>query len=123
MMKSPQQFGQIYHYSGTTQTHSGFCENPEKQTVVSGTLFEDLDLPETVTVVLSDGSTEKAGVVWEKDGYLPEVGTYTISGILTLPDGVENPENLQAEATVVVEEQELSPHLFFVQWNAKQSWK
>ena len=93
-------------------------KNPEKQTVVSGTLFEDLDLPETVTVVLSDGSTEKAGVVWEKDGYLPEVGTYTISGILTLPDGVENPENLQAEATVVVEEQELSPHLFFVQWNA-----
>ena len=92
--------------------------NPEPQTVAYGTPFAELNLPETVEVALSDGSTADAAVAWEEDGYQPEAGTYTIPGVLTLPEGVQNPENLQAEATVVVEpEQEPSAHLFFVQWN------
>ena len=92
--------------------------NPEAITVAYGTSFEALDLPETVKVALSDGSAIDASVAWAEGSYQPTAGTYVLSGALTLPEGVANPEDLRAEITVTVHpEQEPTDHMLFIQWN------
>ncbi len=71
-----------------------------------GTPFADLSLPRSVAVTLSDGSTMDLDVAWSEEGYNSnQAGNYTLSGILTLPDGVENPLDLKASLPVTVEQQ------------------
>ncbi|MFD0869581.1 family 10 glycosylhydrolase [Paenibacillus residui] len=70
-----------------------------------GTAITDLKLPSSVMVTLNDESTTKATVIW--DGGTPaydghKAGTYVFAGQLKLPDGVGNPDNIQAQVRVIV---------------------
>ncbi|WP_179516464.1 leucine-rich repeat protein, partial [Clostridium saccharobutylicum] len=74
-------------------------------TVDNGTTRDDLDLPDTVDVTLSDSTTTSAQVRWgdatpEYDG--GTAGTYVFTGRLRLPDGITNPTNLKASVAVNV---------------------
>lgn len=74
-----------------------------------GTALESLDLPKTVQVTLNDGTKPSLKVTW--DGGTPaydghKAGTYVFAGQLELPDGVENPKNIQAEVRVIVKARE-----------------
>lgn len=62
-------------------------------------------LPNTVGVTLSDTTTPSVPVTWDTaavafDGNTP--GKYLFTGTLTLPTGVTNPRNLQANVNVIV---------------------
>lgn len=74
-------------------------------TIKEGTPIEDAPLPETVSVELSDGTTILVDVSWNLESYDPETGTLT--GTLNLPSDmlVQNPDGLQAIATITIEEQ------------------
>ncbi|GIP32296.1 family 10 glycosylhydrolase [Paenibacillus sp. J2TS4] len=70
-----------------------------------GTALTDLKLPSSVVVTLNDDSTTKATVTWDEgtpayDGH--KAGTYVFAGELKLPDGVGNPDHIQAEVRVIV---------------------
>ncbi|AOM81738.1 Ig-like domain-containing protein [Salisediminibacterium beveridgei] len=76
--------------------------------VSSGIEFADLPLPDVVDVELEDGSREEVKVTWEEgtngESFYPEVpGVYNIIGQLELPDGMENPDQVSASISVVVE--------------------
>ncbi|MEN6460392.1 MAG: CFI-box-CTERM domain-containing protein, partial [Syntrophomonas sp.] len=77
----------------------------ENKNVANPTNVADLNLPTTVTINLSDGSSPSAAVNW--DGGTPAyngnaAGTYVFRGTLTLPDGVINPDNIIATINVNV---------------------
>lgn len=76
------------------------------KTVEKGTSFKKLNLPNTVYVILGEERLEmELEIVWDQDGYdADSVGTYTLSGSLKLPDGIENPNELKAEITITVVE-------------------
>ncbi|GAA6397219.1 carbohydrate-binding protein [Solibaculum mannosilyticum] len=77
----------------------------EGKTVPYGTAFEDLDLPETVNVALSDGSNREVEVQWQQGDYdANTAGTYTLNGTLVLTEGILNPQELSASIQVTVEE-------------------
>ncbi|MBB6633472.1 DUF4073 domain-containing protein [Cohnella thailandensis] len=81
-------------------------------TVPYGTESEALELPSEVIVSLSNGDKDTVSIAWDEgtpayDGNVS--GTYTFKGTLTLPDGVTNPEGLQATANVIVGEQPPAP--------------
>lgn len=64
-----------------------------------------LELPETVTLTLSDGSQTDAGVNWNVDEYNPlRDGAQTISGTVILPENVYNPGQLKAYVTLQIGE-------------------
>ena len=66
--------------------------------------FDDLELPEEVEVTLDDGSTVNLEVTWQEGDYDPEeVGVYVIKGDLTLVEGIENPDGLQASLIEVID--------------------
>lgn len=71
--------------------------------------LKDLDLPESVSVLLSDDSTMDLAVNWDHsdpayDG--DEAGSYTFEGTLVTSDEIHNIHDLNASITVVVEETE-----------------
>lgn len=76
--------------------------------VETGTGIEELNLPSSVEVTLTDGSTCRAGVKW--DNGVPEYnssgkGTYRFTGTLTdLPGNVTNLRDLKAILLVTFEE-------------------
>jgi len=75
--------------------------------VVYGTEAAAIPLPLTVNAALSDGTAQALNVTWDTSAYNPYVAaTYTLQGILTLPEGVTNPDNILACVDVVVEPQE-----------------
>jgi hypothetical protein len=66
----------------------------------------DLGLPGAVTLVTDDGNVQ-AEVVWNVAGssYDPAITTeqtFTVNGIVTLPDGVTNPDNISLDVTISV---------------------
>lgn len=72
-----------------------------------GTSLANIDFPSTVKVTLHDQSTEKIDVKWETTStpaYDPYVyGNYVFKGeLVNLPQGVTNPDKIQAKAIVVV---------------------
>lgn len=73
--------------------------------VAFGTALEDLELPETVTLELSNETTaEVAVVLWEYEDYDENVaGTYTFVGSYELPEGVTG-EKPAATVKVIVGE-------------------
>ena len=74
-------------------------------TVLPGTLFEQLALPEKATVNLSNHTSAEYGVVWEADNYnAEETGVYTLNGTLSLPDGISNSSGWKAVIKVSVQE-------------------
>lgn len=71
--------------------------------VAHGTI--NINLPEQVQVTLSNGTSQSLMVSWDKgtphyDGYTAD--TYIFKGTLSLPQGVSNPDNKQAEVKVIV---------------------
>jgi hypothetical protein len=73
--------------------------------VGNGTALAAVGLPTSVGVTFSDGTTPTYPVTW--DGGTPSyngsiAGTYTFVGVLTLPTGVTNPNNLTASVQVIV---------------------
>ncbi|GAA6397570.1 discoidin domain-containing protein [Solibaculum mannosilyticum] len=99
-------------------------EDFEGISVPFGTQFADLkDLPQSAKVTLSDGSTMDLDVTWSEMGYHPnEAGNYTLSGTLSLPDGVENPLGLKASFPVTVEEQ-IIPSEGYRLWADQESYE
>lgn len=60
-------------------------------------------LPTTVEAIFSDNSKASVSVSWLADGYNGAVaGSYELSGVMTLPSGVTNSNNIKAAITVVV---------------------
>ncbi len=69
-----------------------------------GTAFNQLTLPETVTVTLKNNETLSLAVTWLAGNYNGNAaGEYTLKGNLTLPEDITNTDNLQAEIKVIVE--------------------
>lgn len=73
--------------------------------VVNGTTLDKVGLPATVEVTKADGTKANVAVTW--DGGTPAysattAGIYTFSGVLTMPQGLSNPNNLKASVKVVV---------------------
>lgn len=79
-------------------------EQFEPMTVAYGTKFKDLELPKEAKITFEKTRmNEMVKVTWEKGEYDGEkAGTYTLKGVLELPEGVKNPENLAAQIQVTV---------------------
>ena len=70
-----------------------------------GTPVEDLNLPKTVEIILSDKTTTSAAVTWDTRSYNGNVAKeYKLQGEITLPDGITNPNGVKASINVVVKE-------------------
>ena len=79
-------------------------ELAEIETVI-GTSFDKLALPTTAEVTLEGGAKEPLGVVWNPGTYNGQkAGSCTLSGELTLKEGIANPKNLKAQIKVTVKE-------------------
>lgn len=75
----------------------------DDMTVTIGTQFEQLPLPETVSVTCSDGSIEQLPVTWYKGAYHPMMdGPCTLYGLLNTGENMHNPNDLNASLTVIV---------------------
>ncbi len=81
-------------------------ENPYL-TVEKGTAYGEIALPQTVTARLGSGEDIEIPVAWYPCGSYDggTNGRYTTSGKLILPDGVENPWDLQTSFTITVTDQ------------------
>ena len=100
------------------------CGKLDDITVVQGTAFEDLDLPEKVSVTYGKNETAEVDVTWEKGTYnAQECKTYVLEGALTLPEGIANPDGLKAIVKVTVEEKETPVKKYTVSVNVKDSEK
>lgn len=92
--------------------------------VKQGTAFEDLKLPEKVSVTYGKNETAEVDVTWEKGTYnAQECKTYVLEGTLTLPEGIANPDGLKAIVKVRVEEKETPVKKYTVSVNVKDSEK
>ncbi len=81
-----------------------------------GTAINNVGLPKTVTITLSNGTTAVVNVTW--DGGSPAyngntANSYVFTGMLTLPAGVTNPNNLKASAKVNVGKTKPAAKLLF----------
>ncbi len=77
----------------------------EDITVEYGTAFDKLDLPETVTVTLSDNTTAELKVTWSDAGYTADkAGVYTLTGTIETGDEYTNSQNLTASIKVTVKD-------------------
>ncbi|MBW6479398.1 MAG: Ig-like domain-containing protein, partial [Bacteroidales bacterium] len=77
--------------------------NPEPISVETGIVFDDLPLPETVTVTLDNNQIINLDVLWHEGDYDPDTpGNYFLDGDLILTEGIANPENLIAQIEVIV---------------------
>lgn len=73
-------------------------------TVLQGTSFDKLNLPEKITVTFGNNETEEVDVTWNKNAYnADECKTYVLEGTFTLPEGLVNPDGLKATIKVTVE--------------------
>lgn len=80
--------------------------NPAPLKVVKGTGAEELQLPESLTVQLTDGTETEVPVQWDYTSYQADVaGTYEICGVLEVPDWLANSAQIKAAASVTVFEQ------------------
>jgi hypothetical protein len=73
--------------------------------VAYGTALDEVELPATVSVTLSDSSSATLDVTWDDGNPVYDsttAGTYTFTGILTLPPGIVNPSSLTASVKVIV---------------------
>lgn len=61
----------------------------------------DINLPESVTVVLNNGETDDINVNWPYISTKIE-GTYTIEGMLRLPGNIDNPKGLRPSIELTV---------------------
>jgi gliding motility-associated-like protein len=83
-------------------------ENPSLITVPWNTGIGEIDLPESLTIILQEGGQELVPVTWDLTGYGPLLpGLYQLPGELQLGN-ILNPDALVATLTILVEDK-LSP--------------
>jgi len=73
--------------------------------VALGTARTSLNLPSAAQVTLSNGNQISCNINWDNGSPSyndNQTGTYTFSGNLLLPTGVDNPSNLKASVKVIV---------------------
>jgi len=74
--------------------------------VANGTLLANAGLPSSVTVNLSNGTSQSATVTWDTTSTpaynATTAGTYVVGGTVTAPSGTSNPNNVRASVQVVV---------------------
>ncbi|KZL89743.1 cell wall-binding repeat-containing protein [Clostridium magnum] len=73
--------------------------------VVTGTTLGAISLPESVDIILDNGSTTSAAVTWNDSSPAYNgntLETYNFIGTITLPQGVINPKNKQTFVRVIV---------------------
>ncbi len=88
------------------------------QTVLEGTSFDQLKLPDTVQLITDKGSLLTGNVKWEKETYQAEnQGTYTIYGTI---DGQDT--DVKAKATVIVKKQQDYQEVPIISVNASSWW-
>lgn len=69
--------------------------------VIVGTPFDEVGLPELVTVTRSDSVKENVPVSWDESTYRPAGTAHSVSGILEpLPKHLKNPNNRKAAAMI-----------------------
>ncbi|MEK8127385.1 glycoside hydrolase family 3 C-terminal domain-containing protein [Paenibacillus filicis] len=77
---------------------------PQAVSVDWGTAFNALPLPSSVQVQLDNEEVISLPVTWKGDSYNGQVAkTYVIEGVLTLQNGIGNPNALQASISVTVQ--------------------
>ena len=88
----------------TEPTKITAVEHLDPVTVDTGTAFDALGLPETVTVTVDfQDYTLDVPVTWNSQDYnADQPGQQVISGTLQLPKGLENPDEYTAQVTVEV---------------------
>lgn len=65
----------------------------------------NLGLPETVTVTLADGTTADVAVTWDTSSLdVNTLGTYSLPGTITLPEGATNSQNLTVTQQIIIRE-------------------
>ncbi|MBS4013731.1 MAG: Ig-like domain-containing protein [Bacteroidetes bacterium] len=75
-----------------------------------GTAFDDIVLPESVSVTLDNLTTTSLNVVWQEGDYDGNtIDEYTIFGDLVLTGTITNPGNLKAQVTVFVVDEIIPP--------------
>lgn len=68
---------------------------------VIGTPFENLNLPTSLEVLLSDQSTNQLNISWAEGTYNPNAtGVYTLTGTPILTAGIANPDNITTSIQV-----------------------
>lgn len=88
--------------TGTPEVESVLL-NPSGLTVLEGTVFESLELPDQAVLQLDNGYTVTCGLVWNSESYDPQyIGVQTVSGTLVLPEQVNNSLGLTAQMPVTV---------------------
>src|SRR5699024_6633918 len=73
--------------------------------VVNGTAKTDIGLPTEVEITLNNGSRQHVGIEWDNGdpAYNKYVaGNYVFTGILDLPTGVANKNDIKANIKVIV---------------------
>jgi hypothetical protein len=78
--------------------------------ILTGTAIEDAALPNSVEIELSNGTKQMMEVKWDKGTPVYDCGTaqvYNFIGILCLPDGINNSNNIMAGIRIIVEEPEV----------------
>jgi predicted outer membrane repeat protein len=73
--------------------------------VAFGTSFDQLVLPTTTTALFSDSTTGILTVTsWNEGSFDPAIiGQYLLAGTISLPDTIQNPDILTAQALVILE--------------------
>ncbi|MNW24961.1 Endoglucanase precursor [compost metagenome] len=76
--------------------------------VAYGTELQNIPLPEQADFILNGTLPAATAVQWDQGSPIYEgsaEGIYTFTGMITVPDGAENPQNLKAQVKVVVDAQ------------------
>ena len=93
-----------FSFDATSLPHVDSVEKPNDIQVAYGTPLKRADLPRYVNATLSNGEQRSLRVRWTSADYNPrEAGTYTVTGTLVLPDGIEesSQDSFTIKATVV----------------------
>ncbi len=81
--------GEVIPFRGEEDTYVLWTDALENVTADYGTSAQDLNLPETVTVLLSDGTSKEVAVSWDVSTYDPQSsGAQTLTGTLEDLDDV-----------------------------------
>ena len=95
--------GEVIPFRGEEDTYVLWTDALENVNADYGTSAQDLNLPEMVTVLLSDGTSKEVAVKWDVSTYDPQTsGAQTLIGTLEELGDVVNTLDVTAQVTVVV---------------------
>ena len=74
----------------------------ESKSVLIFSTFDEISLPENVSVILSDGTVKTVLVTWQPEVF-DTLGSLTMRGVLDLPETLANPQQLEASMSIEVQ--------------------